>query len=164
MQNQNQNSHQFTGKKAKPKAKKKNIRLIVLSILAVLSCLLYISVATPLSPLGNMCEDVEYAKEQYANKNISKRNKFIVERNKHCRVLISERKNETNIYKKLENCSILDSAIDASERYISLEKEKNPAAAREAVEFIKNNLDNFNYCPQYGDLAKKYQKLDKIYK
>lgn len=143
--------------------KRKNIRLIILSILAVLSALLYFAVANPMSPLANVCEDVEYAKEQYANKNIKKRNKFIVLRNKHCKVLLSERKNAKGIYDRLENCSILDYAVDASDRYIDLVKSKNPSAVQNNIKFFEENLDNFNYCPQYGDVAKKFKKLSEAY-
>ena len=143
--------------------KKKNIRLIVLSILTVLSALLYFAVANPISPLANVCEDVDYAKEQYANKNIKKRNQFIVLRNKHCKVLLSEKKHVKGIYDKLETCTILDYAVDASDRYIDLVKSKNPAAVQNNIKFFEKNLDNFNYCPQYGDVANKFKKLSETY-
>lgn len=143
--------------------KRKNLRLIVLSVLAVLSGLLYFAVANPWSPIANVCEDLEYANEQYAHKNIKKRNKFIVLRNKHCKVLLSERKNAKGIYDKLENCSILDYAVDASDRYIDLVKAKDPAAVKSNIQFFEENLDNFNYCPQYGDVANKFKKLSDAY-
>ena len=99
--------------------KRKNLRLIVLSVLAVLSGLLYFAVANPWSPIANVCEDLEYANEQYAHKNIKKRNKFIVLRNKHCKVLLSERKNAK--VKGEQLCSLMELTIL---QYMMIMKEK----------------------------------------
>lgn len=143
--------------------KKKNTRLIVLIVFAVLAAIFYIAVSNPLSPIANFCEDIDYAKEQYANTNVRKKNKFIAERNKHCMVLLSERKNVKNVYAKLENCTILDYAVDASDRFIELNKTKNTVAVRNNLKFFNENIDNFNYCPQYADVAKKFKELNEIY-
>lgn len=143
--------------------KKSNTRVIILSILAVLSGIFYFVVANPISPLANVCEDVDYAKEQYANKDVKKRNKFIVERNNHCKILLSERKSAKNIYKQIENCTILDYAVEASDKYIDLNKSKNLKAVRSNIKFFEDTLDSYNYCPQYGDVAKKFNTLKAEY-
>lgn len=143
--------------------KTNNIRLTILVVLAILSGLLYFAVASPRSPLANFCEDTEYAKEQYANKDIKKRNKFIVERNNHCKVLLSEYKNAEKIQKKIESCAILDNALDASDKFIELKKAKDIKAVRDNVKFFSDNLDNFNYCPQYGEVANKLKALRNTY-
>lgn len=144
--------------------KTNNIRLMVLVILAILSGLLYFAVANPRSPLANFCEDTEYAAQQYANKDIKKRNKFIVERNNHCKVLLGEYKNAKNIQEKIESCTILDNALEASDKFIELKKVKDTKAVRENIKFFSENLDNFDYCPQYGDVAKKLKTLRETYR
>ena len=143
--------------------KKKNIRLIILIVLAVLSAILYITVSNPISPRANYCEDLAYAKEQYANTDIKARNKFIAERNKHCMLLLSERKDVKDIYLKLENCNILDYAVDASDKFIELNKNRKISAVRNNLKFFKENLDNFNYCPQYADVVTKFKALNEQY-
>ncbi len=145
--------------------KNKNIRVTVLAILAVLSGLLYFFVASPWSPTGlaNVCEDVDYAKQQYQNKDIKKRNKFINERNDHCKILLTERKHARGVYQKIDNCVLLDYAVDASDKYIDLQKGTHPKAVKENIEFFLKNLDNYNYCPQYGDVANKFKKLEQTY-
>lgn len=143
--------------------KKKNTRVIVLAVLTVLSAIFYFVVSNPLSPLANVCEDVDYAKEQYANKNVKQRNKFIVLRNNHCKVLLSERKDSKDIYKKIENCSILDYAVEASDKFIDLKKEKDPSAVKDNIKFFEETLESYNYCPQYGDVAKKFKSLSDAY-
>ena len=146
--------------------KKNNVRVIVLAVLAVLSGILYFYVASPWSPSGlaNVCEDVDYAKQQYENKNIKKKNKFIKERNDHCKILLVERKKSKSIYQKIDNCVLLDYAMEASDKYIAMEKDKNPKAVKENVDFFIKNVDNYNYCPQYGEVTTKLKKLEEAYK
>lgn len=144
--------------------KKNNTRLIVLIVLTILSAILYFVVANPHSPLANFCEDTEYAKEQYANKDVKKRNKFIVERNNHCRVLLAEHKNAKSVYDKIAACTVLDNAMESSDKFIEIKKAKSPKAVRENIEFYTNILDSFDYCPQYGEVAKKLHGLNELYK
>ncbi len=144
--------------------KKGNIRLIVLIVLTILSVILYIAVSNPHSPIANNCEDVEYAKEQYAIKDIKKRNKFIVERNDHCKVLVSEYKNAKSIYDKIAACTILDNAMEASDKFIEIKKSSKPKAVKENIEYYNNILDSFNHCPQYGEVANKLHGLKELYK
>jgi len=139
--------------------KKSNKRVIVLAVLAVLSAILYFVVANPYSPIANICEDTEYAKEQYANTNVKKKNKFIVERNNHCKVRLSEYKDAKSVYDKIAACTTLDNAMEASDKFIELKKAKHPKDVQENVDYYVGILDNFEYCPQYADVAKKLKAL-----
>ena len=143
--------------------KTNNKRVIILSVLAVLSGIFYFIVANTILPFANVCEDVDYAKQQYANKDVKKRNKFIVERNNHCKVLLSERKSSKGLYNQLENCAILDYALEASDKYIALNKQKSLKSVRSNIKFFEDNIESYNYCPQYGDVAKKINSLKEEY-
>ncbi len=134
-------------------------RLTILVILTILSAGFFVSTIIPNSPFiePNYCFDTEKAKAMYASSDINAKNKFIEKRNNQCKSLLKGAQKPKDVYEQLDNCALLDSAIDASNHYIAMKK-GNASAIKSQIEDIEKVVDAFSYCPQYGDVVNALKK------
>ena len=135
--------------------KSNNTRLTILTILTILSAGLFVLTIIPNSPFieQNYCMDTEKAKTMSASTDINAKNKFIEKRNNQCKDLLKGAQKPKDVYQQLDNCALLDSAVDASNQYIAL-KQGNSSAIKAQINDMEKVVDAFSYCPQYGDVVK----------
>lgn len=133
----------------------KNPRLFFLTVTTIVLAIVYIIVAAPFSPVSvnNICMDTELANEHYAKDkdDILALKAFAQKRSDQCKILLKAHKNETKIYKKMDNCDMFASAASASGFLINL------SAQYQDYKTLKNELEDaekymkpYSYCPQYN--------------
>lgn len=132
----------------------KNPRLFFLTVTTIVLAIVYLIIAAPFSAVSvnNICQDRELANEHYAkDKNdILALKDFAQKRNNQCKVLLKAHKNETKIYKKMENCDMFEDAASASGFLINLSAQyQDYSTVKKELDDADKYMEPYAYCPQY---------------
>lgn len=134
-------------------------RFYILVGLTIVSALFLVLTLIPNSPFvkSNDCMNTEKAVKMYASSDLSARAKYIETRNTQCKELLKYAQKPKDTYEQLDNCNMVDSVLDASRHYIEFHK-KDSKLVNDELRFLKANIKNYNYCPQYEDVVKELNK------
>ena len=133
----------------------KNPRLFFLTVTTIVLAIIYIIIEAPFSAVSvnNICMDTELANEHYTkDKNdILALKAFAQKRTDQCKILLKAHKNETKIYKKMENCDMFASAASASGFLINLASQyQDYKTLKKELEDAEKYMKPYAYCPQYN--------------
>lgn len=132
----------------------KNPRLFFLTVTTIVLAIIYLIIIAPFSSVSvnNICQDRELANEHYAkDKNdILALKNFAKKRNDQCKLLLKAHKNETKIYKKMENCDMFQDAASASGFLINLAAQyQDYPTVKQELNDAEKYMKPYAYCPQY---------------
>ena len=142
----------------------KNPRLFFLTVTTIVLAIVYLLISALFSSVSvnNICQDRELANEHYAKDkdDILALKAFAQKRSDQCKVLLRAHKNETKVYKKMENCDMFEDAASASGFLINL------AAQYQDYETLNKELTDaekymkpYAYCPQYNGVKILFENI-----
>ncbi len=133
----------------------KNPRLFFLTATTIVLAIVYLIITEPFSSVNvnNICQDRDLANEHYAKDkdDILALKAFAQKRSDQCKVLLRSHKNETKIYKKMENCDMFEDAASASGFLINLSAQyQDYTTLKKELEDAEKYMKPYSYCPQYN--------------
>lgn len=142
----------------------KNPRLFFLTVTTIVLAIIYLIIVAPFSSVSvnNICQDRELANEHYAkDKNdILALKSFAKKRNDQCKLLLKAHKNETKIYKKMENCDMFQDAASASGFLINLAAQyQDYATVKQELGDAEKYMKPYAYCPQYNGIKILFDEI-----